>query len=345
MGNEIRDLNRSISLSSAGGDLIKAAKVLASCRGQLSLARQMVAQPGYSPRVRDAIEHATVGKAGVSIGGIGAFGDALAPYRELAEGFVASMSAFSAFSKILTANDFYGLPLRTILAILTSAPIGDSSAEGFAKAMSSGAFTTGKVEPQKSTSMICVSNELAKSISDAATAQLSAEIRRAASIELDRVFLNILASTSGVTSAANTGVTASAVLSDLTGRLTALTIGSDSRLYFICSPKLWKTISLLQGTGGFLLVNNRIGSITVVPSDAATSSAFLIDSRQVAAALDTVAINVSSNATVQLSDNPTSSSFQLFSAFQANATIMQCEIWYGALLMRSSGCTLLTGYS
>jgi hypothetical protein len=343
LAREVRDLNKSISLSSAGGDLIRAAKLMAAARGNLEIARKAVEQPGYSERVRAAINNASVGtKAAVTIGGLN---DNIAWYRELAEGFVASMSAFSAFSKILTSNDFYPVPLRTIMGILTSAPVGDTSAEGFAKAISSGAFSTAKLEPLKSTSTIVVTNELARSISDAATAQFAAEIRRAASIELDRNFLSILASTSGVTSAASTGVTSTAILADLTGRLTALTIGADSRLYWVVSPKLYKQLSLVQGTGGFLVQANKIGQITVVPSDAATTTAYLIDAKQVAAVLDSVNINTSGSATIQLADNPTSTAYQLFSAWQNNATVMMCEIWYGCLLMRSTGCTLLTGYS
>jgi hypothetical protein len=343
MGNEIRDLSRSISLSSAGGDLIKAAKLMAAARGNLDIARQAVAQPGFSPRVRNAIENAQGGTKGAVV--IGGLNDNIAWYRELAEGFVASLSAFSAFSKILTANDFYPVPLRTIMGIMTSAPVGDTSAEGFAKAIASAAFSTAKFEPLKSTSTIVVTNELARSISDAATAQFSAEIRRAASIELDRNFLSILASTSGVTSVPSTGITSTAILSDLTARLTALTIGADSRLWWIVSPKLFKELSLVQGTGGFLMVNGKIGQISVAPSDAATTTAYLIDAKQVAANLDSVNINTSSNATIQLADNPTSTAYQLFSAFQNNATVMMCEIWYGCLLTRSAGCTLLTGYS
>jgi hypothetical protein len=124
-----------------------------------------------------------------------------------------------------------------------------------------------------------------------------------------------------------------------------LTIGADSRLQFICSPKLFKTISLLQGTGGFLMINNKIGSITVVPSDAATTVATLIDSKQVAAQLDSVVINASSEAGLQLDDNPTSSAFQTISLFASNLTALQCEVWWGCLAVRGSAVTTLTGYS
>jgi len=154
-----------------------------------------------------------------------------------------------------------------------------------------------------------------------------------------------MAATSGATTAASTGVTASAILADLTARVQALTIGADSRLWWIVSPKLFKTISLLQGTGGYLLVNNKIGSINVAPSDAATTTATLVDAKQVAAELDTVIINATSEATLQMADNPTGSAYQTLSLFASNMTALQAEIWYGCLAVRGTAVTTLTGYS
>jgi hypothetical protein len=117
----------------------------------------------------------------------------------------------------------------------------------------------------------------------AALLRLGAELRRAASISVDAKFLALMAATPGITSPANTGVTASAVLADLTARLNALTIGADSKLWWIVSPKLFKTLSLLQGTGGYLMQGGKIGDINVAASDAATTTATLLDARQVAA--------------------------------------------------------------
>jgi hypothetical protein len=230
--DSIGELNKSVALGSASGDFIKIAKLLAASGGRLDVARKMAADAG-SARVRDAIESAIVTKAGVTIGGLS---DALAWYKPLQEGFVASMAEFGAFSRIWNNGDFYPVPLRTITCILTTAPVGDNSAEGFAKAITSASFSSGKLEPTKSTSTIVVTNELARSVTDAATQQFSRELRRAAAIALDQKFLAILAATSGATTAASTGVTASAILNDLTARVQALTIGADSRLQWIVSP-------------------------------------------------------------------------------------------------------------
>jgi hypothetical protein len=336
------EANKSISLSSAGHDLIQAAKLLAAARGDLNTARQAAAQVG-NPRVRDLMENARVGTKGAV--NVGVMTDAIAWYQPLAEGFFASMAEFSALSKIYQVGDWYNVALRTIIGVETTAPVGAAVSELAAKPLGSASFATAKLEPSKSEGMIVITNELARSISQAALLQFSRELRRAASIAADQKMLAILAATPGMTTAASTGTTASQILSDLTARVQALTIGADSRLWWIVSPKLYKTISLLQGTGGYLMVNNKIGQINIAPSDAATTVATLIDARQIAAELENVIISQSSEAGLMLADNPTSTGYQLVSMFSQNTTAIRAEIWFGCLALRSTAVTTLTGYS
>ena len=332
----IRFINRLISCG-----LVRLAKCVAAARDEIG-ARERLAPPA---RVRDVIELLGRNPIHKTAVGVLQMSEALAPYQALAEGFFGSMAEFSAFSKIYGVGDFYRVPLRTIAGVLTTAPVGNSVSELAAKPISSGSFATARFEPSKVTSIIVLTNELARSISPAATQQFGAELRRAAAITTDAHFLAVLASTSGITTAANTGVTASAILSDLTTAVNNLTIGADSRLWWIVSPKLFKTISLLQGTGGYLMVNNKIGQISVAPSDAATSTAYLGDSKQVAAELDSVLVDSSTSAALQLADNPTATGYQTVSLFAQNMTALRCEIWFGCLALRSTAVTTLTGYS
>jgi hypothetical protein len=237
------------------------------------------------------------------------------------------------------------VPLRTIIAVLTTAPVSEYVSELGAKPLTSSAFGIATLDVIKATSIIVLSNEMAKSALPAAILQLSQELRRAASIEVDAKFLTLMAATPGITTAASTGTTASQVLADLTAALLRLTIGADSRLWLIVSPKLFKTLSLLQGTGGYLVVNNKIGAISLAPSDAASTVATLIDSKGIATELDTVAIDSTTQASLQLDSDPTSGAYQLVSLFQANATGLKCEIEFGAVATRSTSVTTITGYA
>jgi hypothetical protein len=311
---QVGEAHRSISLDSAGNDFVKFGKLTAAARGAIGEAQRLASASG-SRRVADMVELLEQHPIEKTAVGVATMSEALAPYKALAEGFFASMAGFSSLATIYNAGDFYRIPLRTIAAVLTSALVGDAVSELAAKPIHAGNFATTRFEPSKVTSLIVITNELAKSISQAATMQFGNELRRAASIAADQHFLAVLAATSGITTAASTGVTASAVLTDLTAALTRLTIGADSRLWFICSPKLAKTISLLQGTGGYLMVNNKIGQINVAASDAATTTATLIDAKQVAAELDTVTVDSSQSASLMLADNPTSTGYQTVSLF------------------------------
>ena len=97
---------------------------------------------------------------------------------------------------------------------------------------------------------------------------LGNELRRAAGIAVDVKFLALMAATPGITSAATTGVTATAVLADLTAALDRLTIGADCRLWRIISPKLYKMLALVPNTGGFLVQDGKIGPINLATIDA-----------------------------------------------------------------------------
>jgi hypothetical protein len=171
------------------------------------------------------------------------------------------------------------------------------------------------------------------------------ELRRAASVAVDAKFLALMAATSGITSNASSGTTAANVLSDLTTALNALTIGADSRLYWIVSPKLGKTFSLLQSTGGYLVQNGKIGGVTIAVSDAATTVATLVDAKQIATELDTITIQSSQQGAIETTDNPTSGDYHLISLFQNNLTALRCETWFGAVAMRSTAVALTTGYA
>ena len=123
-------------------------------------------------------------------------------------------------------------------------------------------------------------------------------------------------------------------------------IGADSRLWLIVGPKLGKTLSLVQGTGGYILQNGAIGAIKVAVSDAASTVATLIDAKGVAAELDSLTLDSTREAALQLSDTPSSGEQPAdVSLWQQNSTGLRVEVNFGAIMMRSTSATLLTGYS
>jgi HK97 family phage major capsid protein len=338
MPSDLATLNRSVSLSSAAHDFALVAKTLAASGGRWDQARTL-AKNLPSIRAREAIEKAAVSPMTMTNA------SALADYRTLVDGFFGSMGEFSAYAKIYNANDFYRVPLRTIIAVLTSAPVGYSISELAAKPLSSGTFATATLDSQKVVADIVITNELARSAGQAAMLQFDRELRYAASVAVDAKFLAILAATPGITSnpAAGGPLTATNVLADLTTAAHALTLHAGNRPYLIVSPKLYVSFSLLQSTNGVIMQNGKIGVITVVPSDAATTTATLIDAKQIATELDTVTLDSSQEGTIETTDNPTAGNPQI-SLFQNNLVALRAEAWFGAVAMRSTAVALITGY-
>jgi len=318
------------------------AKALAASGGKAHELQQL-AHDIPSPRVHAVIEGRHY-KAAISVGTLTS-DSAIAAYQQLSTGFFGSLSEFSAYSKIYSANDFYKVPLRTVISVLSTAPTAEYTAELSAKPMSSASFGTATLDVVKCATMIAITRELAFSSAPGANQQFSAELRRAASIAVDQKFLALMAATPGITTAATTGITASAILLDLTAALNRLTIGADSRLWFICSPKVAKTVSLLQGTGGYILQNNKIGAISIAPSDAATTTGTLLDSKGIATELDIVAVDSVTQASVQLDSDPTSGAYQLVSLWASDMVGLRCEVAFGAVATRSTSVTTITGYA
>jgi HK97 family phage major capsid protein len=334
----MRSNSQIASLSTASHDFVRVAKCLAAGRGRADEVSRW-ARSIPSTRVREIL------KAGVVPNSLTDAG-ALAPYRELATGFFGSMAAQSAFAKIFGAGDFTRTPLRTLIAVLTTAPVAYSVSELAPKPITSLNFATAQLEAEKVSAHVVITNELARSLSPAATSRLGEELRRAASIAVDAKFLALMAATPGITTAASTGVTASAILSDLTGRINAMTtLGADSRLWAIVGPKLYKTMSLVQGTGGYIVQNGTIGPIKLAVSDAASTVLTLIDSKQICAELDFVTIDSTREASLQMEDTPSSGEQTAVSLWQNNMTGLKCEISFGAIATRSTAVTTITGYA
>jgi hypothetical protein len=343
MMSALGEANKFIQRERNGNDFMEAAKIVAASCGQLDIARQMASQIATT-RVCNIIDNGLIStKTAVPPLGLS---DALAWYRQLPEGFLSSMAPNSALSTIWNAESWFKVPPRTLVPVLTLAPAGDLVSEGTSKSMSLANFTSVKLEPTKTTAQFPFTKELARSISRTSTELFNFELSRAASIKADEKMLSQLAATPGATTAASTGITAAAILSDLQGRINALTPkGANSSLWWITPVKLYWEISVLQGTGGFLMQNNKIGPVNVAPSDAATTTATLVDAKQVAVAFETATVDASDAGTAMLDDNPTSTGYQLVSMFAANMLQVKAELWFACQGLRGSAITMLTGYT
>jgi hypothetical protein len=93
--------------------------------------------------------------------------------------------------------------------------------------------------------------------------------------------------------------------------------------------------------------NGAIGPIKLAVSDAASTVGTLIDAKGIAAELDGNGITLDSTreATLQLDDTPSSGEQTGVSLWQNNMTGLRVEVAFGAVAMRSTSVTTITGYA
>jgi hypothetical protein len=74
----------------------------------------------------------------------------------------------------------------------------------------------------------------------------------------------------------------------------------------------------------------------------AASDAVLFDATQIAANSDTIVIGASSQASLQLDDNPSSGAQQVVSLFQSNMRAMRATRFFGAEVLRPEAIAVIT---
>jgi hypothetical protein len=338
--SSLGELNRTVQLSSAANDFTMYAKTMLASRFRRSDALSIAND--VSPRVKEILKGAVESGSTVDA----TWAAPLVPYRQISEGFVASLAPWSAYDRIYADNAFLRCPLKTLISIVSSGATGAAVSELAAKPLSQLSFTRATLEPAKVVSFIVMTEELARSALPAAITMLGNELRRACAIATDDLFLSVLAEATGVASSASTGLTAAAFIADLNTALQAISIGANSKVYLILPANVCKTVTLLRDTSGPLfpgmtVTGGTIQGIKVVVSDAAGDTGYLIDASQVATESDLVMLTSADHASIQASDTPTSGEQQLVSLWQNNLTGLRAERYFGVEVLRDTAVALI----
>jgi hypothetical protein len=371
----IDQLNRSVSLESASSDFTRFVKAQAK---QFLLAQQgfksldlleiATAQKGASSRLREmcgispaeieqykerimdpvpdeVLQGRMLNKAGVAIGSITGWGSPLAPYAQASEAFLASLAPYSSFDRILNDNGFYPLPLRTRIAVASSAAVASSVLEAAGKPVSAMSFVQVQNPALKAIGQIVLSAELLRFTVPAADRLFELEMQKAVALATDSKFLQTVALAAGA-SHPSTGLSASAFLADLALALGSIQTDEASeakRLYLVLPTAAYKTVLLLRDVGGMLVVNGKIGSINIIASSGTAHDGYLINAAAIGAASDLVTTEISRASDVEMQDNPTAGDFHLISMFQNNLILIRAERYFGATVLRSNGLATISG--
>jgi hypothetical protein len=373
----VGEVGRSISLSSAAADWCRYQKakafkswlaqrhgikesvdlpqIIAARRDASSLLRAMAEiEPGVFRAFEERVARNEVvddrrlhmlQKAAVGVGGIdtGTWGSALTPFEQAQDAFIPTLAPLSSFDRMLADGALYRLQLRRRNAIATVAPVAAIVGEGQPKPLTVSAFREVRLPVIKAFTAVVLTDDVIRFATPGTDQRFQTELQQAIAKATDSAFLEIISEGTGVASNPSSGSTASAFMTDLAAALAAIETGAGSRLYLVLPLSVFNTVSLLRD-GSPLVVNGKIGNITVIGSSAATTDGVLVDASSIGADSDLITTKMSDQATVELSDDPTTGfPNRLISLWQENLVEILAERYFGATVLRSNGVAVITG--
>jgi hypothetical protein len=275
--------------------------------------------------------------------------DDLAPYQAIAAGFVSSLAPWSAFDAISnTPNAFRKFPSRTRAVLTTATATGTIVGESLPKPLTTIEVIGENLEPVKAIAFLITSDELATQVTPAGTELLRTELAQACGLTADFTFLTLMTESTGTQSAASSGMTPTAFLSDFEDALVSLQLDSTSKVFLAAPPNAVMKISVMNNNGVLcfpqMTINGGfIQGVQVIPSNALTDSMVMMDAHQIAIDAPAPIIEGANHATLELVDNPTVNPDQLVSLWQRNLRGLRVERWMAAKLLRSTGVATITG--
>lgn len=277
------------------------------------------------------------------------FAASLATYNGVVSAFVASLRNASVFDALLPLA--VRVPLRTSVAVTTTAMVGSAVDEGAPKPVTQGGFDIDPIEPRKAIGQIVVTKELERFSGTMGVDLLNRELRGAVVSSTNAIFL--------------TGVLPSPIsslgtpLADLRALLAAVRTGSASRLLFVVSSHLAKKLATTATADGALLFADFSpvagGSLLNVPAivsdeleedSSATGSIALFDASGLALGDLTVVLSTSRHGAVQMESEPTNpltGNTVLESLWQRNLMALKAERYFGFDKLRDDAVAVISG--
>lgn len=332
--------------SAGGAEFVRLARLVGRARGKLAYAAHFAeASPGderVARILRSAVAAGTMADA--------AWAGDLAGYGIIAAGFIESLRSLSVFDRMFSDGAIRRIPLRTRLAVATSAIVGSEVGEGANIPVNSMAFAASGLDARKVQALIAVTNEVLDGTTSAGAALLANELRGGVASATDAAFLAGLVTSNTITIAGS-----ASPLADLGNLLDVVNTKGAGKPYLMVAPRTANRLATKATTGGeqaFPGMTPNGGEIAGVPvlvsdqapaPDSSGHGAILIDGSAIVGDSDTVAVDASENAALQLASNPASGAQQLVSMFQTNSTALLATRWFGFELIRDSGVAVLSG--
>jgi hypothetical protein len=336
------------------GDFVGLVKHLAISGGRPDEAAARARGHHASSRVVELLEKAAVTGAAPD-----SWGAQLAGYSTMVAAFVDALSQSSAFYRMLADGGLVRLPFAVRVGSIGTGASAAIVKPGMAIPVSQMTLANVELERRKAAGIVALSNELLADGGAAAEALISRSLRVAVGTAVDAAFVTTL-----LDGVSGSGATPNA-MTDLRTALTAIGPTDGSRLYWIAAPDVGITLATAQASGPTAAMplfpsvgatgGELLGLPLLVSSGVAAGSLLLIDASGIAAASDTVAVDVSPYAALQLDSTPTMSTGSgsplrpvattTVSGWATDTTTIRALAYFGCEKMRAGGVAAITGAS
>jgi hypothetical protein len=370
MGEVIRDLSRGISLDAGATDFINLMRIRLLARKAgltLPLVPDVAIAQGLSHRVKGMLADPNLSQAMMTARATApppgtammtrvhpmTTKTAVPPtlvadldYLTVSTAFLVSTGQFSAFERILADRNFLMTPLRAWVRVMTSDPVGSTVAESRPTPVLRLTAAVKKSEPVKAQALAAFSDEAFLLNPAEANTLIGTSLKKAVGRAVDTEFLAL--ATAGASSAASSGLTPTAVLSDLSAVLATITFGADAKLYAIVPATAYTKLTLANASGLLAfpqlgLNGGRIGNVTVIPTDLG-SDGIVLDASQIAASDGGLESDISKEACLEEDDNPTlGSPSKPVSMLQTNQVAMKLTRYFSCTPLRDHVAAKITG--
>jgi hypothetical protein len=341
IAQKIAQVNSNLETATRSGEFISYAKHLLRSKGGPAEALAYAENHHAAPRVQSVL------KAAVAAGGTDTndWGSELATFSNA---FAATLKGFGAYDTIWNAGAFTKIPMRTKIAVTTIAASGGYVGQAQPKPITKLAFDQQTLDARKATAIVVINDELVRSVLPGAFSLFGDELRKGVARATDVDFLGRIIA-SDVEIVTSTGPSLDAIIADLSTALVLIDVSATSKVYMIAPPTLIRAMALMRGTGGapafpeLGILGGSISGVTVVASDALAGTVVILDATQCAADTGPIFLDASTQASLQLDDDPSDGPQAVTSLFQTNQQALRAERLFASELLRSSGAAVISG--
>lgn len=273
--------------------------------------------------------------------------------RHLATVFVESLRSVSVFER-LRQDGMVPAPLMSPIIGTSQVFAASARAEGQAIPLSKMQLSSGSIARKSAGAITAISNTMLRSLTPTAIAFIERELRRATAAALDASFINIISN--GATAIASTGTDFDALRLDVRALLEVVNVEGNGKLFWLMPPKIANsTATMIDAVGGQVgpamtpAGGEFVGLPALVSSQVPANQVILADASRIAGDIETIGVETSENADIEMLDNPagfsgsTPVASQKVSLFQVDATGIKSVAYFGVERTRPSAVAVLSG--